>query len=85
MMGLRKRFQQDTRLYRKAARLFHRLLSRWVPDQIRCHRNKRDQKEYALPGIIMAVLVLPHPSGGRRIGMQTLDRDCGLTHTSTCW
>gem|GEM_PF-6285080 len=71
MMGLRKRFQQDTRLYRKSARLFHRLLSRWIPDQIRCHRNKRNQKEYALPGIIMAVLVLPHPSGGRRIGMQT--------------
>lgn len=55
MMGMRKRLQQDTRLYRHIARLLHRLLSRWMPNQIRCHRNRRDQKDYALPGIIMAV------------------------------
>ena len=54
-MGLRLRFQRDTRLHRQIARLVHRVISRWMASQIGCHRNRRDQKEHARPGIIMAV------------------------------
>jgi hypothetical protein len=54
-MGLRKRFQQDPRLYRQTSRLIHGLFCRWLPAQIKCHRNRRDERERALPGIIMAV------------------------------
>jgi len=54
-MGLRKRLQQDPRLYRHVSRLLHRLFCRWLPGQVSCHRNRREEKEKALPGIIMAV------------------------------
>jgi hypothetical protein len=54
-MGLRKRLQQDPRLYRHVARLLHRLFCRWLPAQVGCHRNRREEREKALPGIIMAV------------------------------
>ena len=54
-MGLRKRFQQHRRLYRQTARLLHRLLCRWLPAQVGCHRNRRDERAKALPGVIMAV------------------------------
>jgi hypothetical protein len=35
-------------------RLIHRTLTRWMAQQARCHRNRREEKERALPGIIMA-------------------------------
>ena len=54
-MGLRKRFQLNPRLQRQIGRLLHRVLTRWTAAQIGCHRNRRDQREKARPGIIMAV------------------------------
>ena len=54
-MGLRKRFQLDTRLHRQIGRLVHRVIGRWMASQIGCHRNRREEKERARPGIIMAV------------------------------
>ena len=54
-MGLRKRFQRDTRLHRQIGRLVHRVIGRWMASQIRCHRSRRAEKEQARPGIIMAV------------------------------
>ena len=53
-MGLRKRFQRDTRLHRQIGRLIHRVITRWMAKQIGCHRNRREDKERAMPGIIMA-------------------------------
>ena len=52
-MGLRKRFLQDPTLYRQIGRLIHRTLSAWMANQNRCH-GRGDEKERALPGIIMA-------------------------------
>lgn len=54
-MGLRKRFQLDTRLHRQIGRLIHRVLTRWTASQIGCHRNRKEEREKARPGIIMAV------------------------------
>ena len=54
-MGLRKRFQLDTRLHRQIGRLVHRVIGRWMSTQIGCHRNRREEKERARPGIIMVV------------------------------
>lgn len=54
-MGLRKRFQQNTRLHRQIGRLIHRVLTRWTASQIGCHRNRKEEREKARPGIIMAV------------------------------
>ena len=50
-MGLRKRFQQNPRLYRQTSRLIHRLLSRWMPKQV---VGCEPTTGRALPGIIMA-------------------------------
>ncbi len=54
-MGLRKRFQRDTRLHRQIGRLIHRVIGRWMAAQIGCHRNRREERDKARPGIIMAV------------------------------
>jgi len=54
-MGLRKRFQLNTRLHRQIGRLIHRVLTRWTASQIGCHRNRREEREKARPGIVMAV------------------------------
>ena len=54
-MGLRKRFQLDTRLHRQIGRLVHRVITRWTARQVGCHRNRREQRDQAKPGIIMAV------------------------------
>lgn len=54
-MGLRKRFQLDTRLHRQIGRLIHRVIGRWMSKQVGCHRNRREERERARPGIIMAV------------------------------
>ena len=54
-MGLRKRFQLDTRLHRQIGRLVHRVITRWMARQVGCHRNRREEREQAKPGIIMAV------------------------------
>ncbi len=53
-MGLRKRFRSDRRLLRAMARLIQRVLCRWMPQQIGCHRNRREQRDKALPGVISA-------------------------------
>ena len=53
-MGLRKRFRSDRRLLRAMARLIQRVLCRWMPQQISCHRNRREQRDKALPGVISA-------------------------------
>ena len=53
-MGLRKRFQLDTRLHRQIVRLIHRVIGRWMSRQVGCHRNRREERERARPGIIMA-------------------------------
>ena len=54
-MGLRKRFQLNSRLHRQIGRLVHRVIRRWMASQIGCHRNLREEKGRAQPGIIMAV------------------------------
>ena len=54
-MGLRKRFQLDTRLHRQIGRVVHRVITRWMARQIGCHRNRREERDQAKPGIIMAV------------------------------
>ena len=54
-MGLRKRLQMDTRLHRHIGRLVHRVLGRWMLAQTGCHRNKKEEKSKARPGIVMAV------------------------------
>ena len=38
-MGLRKRFQLDTRLHRQIGRLVHRVITRWMTRQVGCHRT----------------------------------------------
>ena len=53
-MGLRKRFRSDRRLLRAVARLIQRVLCRWMPQQLGCHRNRRGERDRALPGIILA-------------------------------
>lgn len=68
-MGLRKRFQLDTRLHRQIGRVVHRVVTRWMLAifkrlQIGCHRNRRQERERARPGIIMAVQY--HIPGYRR-------------------
>ena len=54
-MGLRKRFQLDTRLHRQIGRLVQRVINRWMAKQIGCHRNRREERDQAKPAIIMAV------------------------------
>lgn len=54
-MGLRKRFQLNSRLHRQIGRVVHRVLRRWMAAQVGCHRSRRGDKERAQPGIIMAV------------------------------
>ena len=54
-MGLRKRLQMDTRLHRHIGRLVHRVLGRWMLAQTGCHRNKKEDRSKARPGIVMAV------------------------------
>ena len=54
-MGLRKRFQLDTRLHRQIGRLVHRVITRWMARQVGCHRKRREERDQAKPGIIMAV------------------------------
>ena len=54
-MGLRKRFQLDTRLHRQIGRLVHRVITRWMARQVGCHRNRREERDKARLGIIMAV------------------------------
>ena len=53
-MGLRKRFQLDPRLHRQIGRVVHRVLTRWMARQVGCHRNRREERDQAKPGIIMA-------------------------------
>ncbi len=45
----------DTRLHRQIGRLVHRVLTRWMARQVGCHRNRREERDQARPGIIMAV------------------------------
>ena len=54
-MGLRKRFQLDTRLHRQIGRVVHRVLTRWMARQVGCHRNRREERDQAKPRIIIAV------------------------------
>ncbi len=34
------------------ARLIQRVLCRWMPQQLGCHRNRREERDRALPGVI---------------------------------
>ncbi len=52
--GLRLRILEDRRLFRKLARLLHRILRKEMVRQIRVHRNRRGLLERAKPGIILA-------------------------------
>ena len=54
-MGLRKRFQLNPRLPRQIGRFLQRVLTRRTAAQSGCHRNRRDQREKARPGMITAV------------------------------
>ncbi|MBS2038758.1 transposase [bacterium] len=45
----------DTRLQRQIGRLVHRVITRWMDRQVGCHRNRREERDQARPGIIVAV------------------------------
>ena len=45
----------NTRLHRQIGRLVHRVITSWMARQVGCHRNRREERDQARPGIIMAV------------------------------
>ena len=65
-------FQKNPRLYRQTSQMLHRLLVRWMPEQIRCHRNKRDQMGRAMPSQLLVQSKAMRMSGPNKASQDKL-------------
>ena len=54
-MGLRQRLLEDRSLLRKVTRIVHRVIRRHMSNNIKPHRNRREELKKAKPGVIVAL------------------------------
>jgi hypothetical protein len=54
-MGLRQRLLEDRSLLRKVTQIVHRVVVGHLADNVRGHRNRREELKKAKPGIIVAL------------------------------